>query len=48
MINAQLSPSLGRRQNLTLFKSVCETAQKSLFRAPTFVPGFEYAPWLAC
>ena len=25
-------------------KSFCETAPKSLFSAPTCVPGFEYAP----
>ena len=28
-------------------KSVCQTVPKSLFW-PTCVPGFEYAPWLAC
>ena len=33
---------------LTLVKSVCETAPKSLFGVSTCVPGFEYAPWLAC
>ena len=27
-----------------LVKSVCETSLKSLFKAPTCVPGFEYAP----
>ena len=32
---------------LTLFKTVCETAPKSLFWVPTCVPGFEYASWLA-
>ena len=32
---------------LTLFKTVCETAPKSLFGVPTCVPGFEYASWLA-
>ena len=25
-----------------------ETALKALFWAPTWVPGFEYVPWLAC
>ena len=30
-----------------LVKSVCETVSKSLFWAPTCVPGFEYALWLA-
>ena len=28
-------------------KSFCETAPKFLFLAPTYVPGFDYAPWLA-
>ena len=28
-------------------KSFCETAPKSLFLAPTYVPGFDYALWLA-
>ena len=28
-------------------KSFCETAPKFLFLAPTYVPGFVYAPWLA-
>ena len=27
-----------------LVKSVCETSPKSLFKAPTCVPGFEYVP----
>ena len=31
-----------------LVKSVWETALKFIFWAPTCVPGFEYAPWLAC
>ena len=34
--------------NTDLVKSVCETVSKSLFWAPTCVPGFEYALWLAC
>ena len=34
--------------NELLVKSVCETAPKSLLWIPTCVPGFEYAPWLAC
>ena len=29
-------------------KFFCETAPKSLFWAPTYVPGFDYVPWLAC
>ena len=28
-------------------KSFWETAPKSLFLAPSYVPGFDYAPWLA-
>ena len=37
------------RRNYTLVKcKVCETAPKSLVWAPTCVPKFEYAPWLAC
>ena len=31
-----------------LVKSICKKAPKSLLSAPTCVPGFEYAPWLAC
>ena len=31
-----------------LVKSFCKTLLKSLFWALTCVPGFEYAPWLAC
>ena len=27
---------------------ICETAPKSLFWAPIYVPRFEYVPWLAC
>ena len=30
-----------------MVKSVCETAPKFLFWAPTCVPGFEFALWLA-
>ena len=30
------------------YKSVCETAPKFLFWAPSCVPGFEYMPQLAC
>ena len=33
-------PSLRHRWNLTLVKSVCKTALKSLFWAPTFLSGF--------
>ena len=40
--------SLRHRGNWTLVKSVCEAATKSLFWTPSCVPGFEYAPWLAC
>ena len=37
------------QRNYTLVKcKVCETAPKSLVWAPTCVPKFEYAPWLAC
>ena len=40
---------LRHRRNYTLVKcKVCETAPKSLVWAPTCVPKFEYAPWLAC
>lgn len=27
---------------------ICETAPKSLFWGPIYVPRFEYVPWLAC
>ena len=41
--------NLRHRRNYTLVKcKVCETAPKSLVWAPTCVPKFEYAPWLAC
>ena len=30
------------------YKCVCETVPKSLFWAPSCVPGFEYMPQLAC
>ena len=40
-------PSLCHRGAQLLVKSVCEKAPKSLFWALTYVPGFEYAPWLA-
>ena len=50
--SVQLNQKLERRQQLAtcatngtklLVKSVCETALKSLFLAPTCAPGFQYA-----
>ena len=40
--------SLRHRRNVTLVKSVCETAPQSMLWASICVPGFGYAPWMAC
>ena len=48
-IRSLYESNLRHRRNYTLVKyKVCETAPKSLVWAPTCVPKFEYAPWLAC
>ena len=40
--------NLRHRRNVTLVKSVCETAPQSMLWASICVPGFGYAPWMAC
>ena len=40
--------SLRHRRNVTLVKSVCETAPKSMLWASICILGFGYAPWMAC
>ena len=40
--------SLRHRRNVTLVKSVCETAPQSMLWASICVLGFGYAPWMAC
>ena len=39
--------SLRHRRNVTLVKSVCETAPQSMLSASICVLGFGYAPWMA-
>ena len=39
--------SLRHRRNVTLVKSVCETAPQSMLWASICVLGFGYAPWMA-
>ena len=40
--------SLRHRRNVTLVKSVCETAPQSMLWTSICVLGFGYAPWMAC
>ena len=39
--------SLRHRRNVTLVKSVCETAPQSMLSASICILGFGYAPWMA-
>ena len=39
--------SLRHRRNVTLVKSVCETAPQSMLWASICILGFGYAPWMA-
>ena len=40
--------SLRHRRNVTLVKSVCETAPQSMLWTSICILGFGYAPWMAC
>ena len=44
IVNVNMVVSQCHRRNLTLVKSACETAMKSLYWAATYVLGFEYMP----